>query len=112
MVERQDTGSGVSKNGDHSRRTAAIRFYCYSSRQFSAPPKSSLARIDKKTARAARNTHYRYNQIGPLDHKMADNCVSLARKNTVSSTITKLITLRVLLYGFFHVCDTVIGRLG
>ncbi len=79
---------------------------------FSAHTKSSLARIDKRTARAARNTHYRYNQIGPLDHKMADNCVSLARKNTVSSTITKLITLRVLLYGFFHVCDTVIGRLG
>ena len=33
-------------------------------------------------------TRYRYNQIGPLDHKMADNCVSLARTNTVSSTIT------------------------
>ena len=26
-VEGQDTGSGVSKNGDHSRRTA-IRVYC------------------------------------------------------------------------------------
>ena len=26
-VEGQDTGSGVSKNGDHNRRTAAIRFY-------------------------------------------------------------------------------------
>ena len=39
----------------------------YSSRQFSAHPKSSLARIDKRTARAARNTH-RYNEIGPLDH--------------------------------------------
>ena len=57
--------------------------------QFSAHTKSSLARIDKRTARAARNTRYRYNQIGPLDHKMADNCVSLARTNTVSSTITK-----------------------
>ena len=52
-------------------------------------PKSSLARIDKRTARAARNTRYRYNENGPLDHKMADNCVSLARTNTVSSTITK-----------------------
>ena len=52
-------------------------------------PKSSLARIDKRTARAARNTRNRYNQIGPLDHKMADNGVSLARTNTVSSTITK-----------------------
>ena len=58
---------------------------------FSAPPKSSLARTDKRSARAARNTRYRYNQIGPLDHNMADNCVSLARTNTVSSTITKLI---------------------
>ena len=91
MVEGQDTGSGVSKNGDHSRRTAAIRFYCYSSRQFSAHTKSSLARIDRRTARAARNTRYRYNEIGPLDHRMADNCVSLACTNTVSSTITKLI---------------------
>ena len=48
-------------------------------------------RIDKRTARAARNTHYRHNEIGPLDHKMADNCVSLARTNTLSSTTTKLI---------------------
>ena len=91
MVEGQDTGSGVSKNGDHSRRTAAIRFYLLSSRQFSAHTKSSRARIDKRTARAARNTRYRYNKIGPLDHKMADNCVSLARINTLSSTITKII---------------------
>ncbi len=91
VVEGQNTGSGVSKNGDHSRRTAAIRFYLLSSRQFSAHPKSSRARIDKRTARAARNTRYRYNEIGPLDHKMADNCVSLARTNTLSSTITKLI---------------------
>ena len=49
----------------------------------------SPARIDRRAARAARNTLYRYNQIGPQDHKMADNCVSLARTNTVSSTITK-----------------------
>ena len=89
MVEGQDTGSGVSKNGDHSRRMAAIRFYLLSRRQFSAHPKSSLTRIDKRTARAARNTRYHYNQNSPLDHKMADNCVSLARTNTVSSTITK-----------------------
>ena len=68
---------------------AAIRFYLLSRRQFSAHTKSSSARIDKRTARAARNTHYRYNQNGPPDHKMADNCVSLARTNTVSSTITK-----------------------
>ena len=62
----------------------------YISRQFSAPPNSSLTRIDKRAAQAAKNTHYRYNQIAPLDHKMADSCVSLARTNTVSSTITKL----------------------
>ena len=88
-VEGQDTGSGVGKNGDHSRRTAAISFYLLSRRQFSAHLKSSLARIDQRTARAARNTRYRYNKIGLLDHKMADNCVSLARTNTLSSTITK-----------------------
>ena len=82
-------GSGVGQNGDHSRRMAAIRFYLLSRRQFSAHPKSSLARIDKRTVWATGNTCYRYNKIGPLDHKMADNCVSLARTNTVSSTITK-----------------------
>ena len=90
--EGQDTGSGVSKNGDHSRRTAAIRLYLLSRRQFSAHPKSSLARIDKRIkrmVRAARNSRYCYNKIGPLDHKTADNCVSLVRTNTVSSTITK-----------------------
>ena len=68
---------------------AAIRFYLFSRRQFSAHTQSSLARIDKRTARAAGNTRYRYNKIAPLDHKMADNCVSLARTNTLSSTITK-----------------------
>ena len=61
----------------------------YSSRQFSAHTKSSLARIDKRRARVARYTRYRYSQNGPLDHKMVDNCVSLAHTNTVSSTITK-----------------------
>ena len=65
----------------------AIRFYW----QFSAHTKSSLTRIDKGAAWAARNTRYRYNQIGHLDHKMGDNCVSLARTNTVFSTISKLI---------------------
>ena len=56
----------------------------YSSRQFSAHPKSSLTRIDQRGALAAGNTRYRYNQIGPPDHKMADNSVSLARTKTVS----------------------------
>ena len=77
------------KKGDHSWRMAAIRFYLLSCRQFSAHPKSSRACIDKRTARAARNTHYRYSKNGPLDHKMADDCVSLARTNSLSSTITK-----------------------
>ena len=70
---------------------AAITFYLFSRRQFSAHPKSSRSRIDKRTARATGNTRYHYSKIAPLDHKMADNCVSLARTNTLSSTITKLI---------------------
>ena len=78
--------------------TAGVRqqsgFICSAADHFSAHPKSSRARIDKRTARAARNTRYSYNKIGPLDHKMADNCVSLARTNTVSSTLTKLIKTR------------------
>ena len=89
-VEGQDTGSGVSKNGDHSRRTAALRFYCTAADNFQHTQNHDT-HIDKRMAQATRNTCYRYNQIGPLDHKMADNCVSLASTNTVSSTITKLI---------------------
>ena len=58
---------------------------------FSTHTKSSRSRIDKRTARATGNTRYRYSKIAPLDHKMADNCVSLARTNTLSATITKLI---------------------
>ena len=77
------------KYGDHSRRMAAIRFYLLSRRQFSAHTKSSRSHIDKRTARATGNTRYRYSKIACVDHKMADNCVSLARTNTVSSTITK-----------------------
>ena len=61
---------------------------------FSTHPKSSRSRIDKRTAQATRNTHYRYSKNGPLDHKMADNCISLARTNTLSSTITKPIKTR------------------
>ena len=57
---------------------------------FSTHTKSSRSRIDKRTARATGNTRYRYSKIAPLDHKMADNCVSLACTNTLSSTITKL----------------------
>ena len=53
---------------------------------FSTHTKSSRSRIDKRTARAIATV-----KNAPLDHKMADNCVSLARTNTLSSTITKLI---------------------
>ena len=73
--------------------TAGVRqqsgFICSAADNFPAHTQSSLARIDKRTVWAARNTRYRYNKIGPLDHKMADNCVSLACTSTVSSTITK-----------------------
>ena len=91
MVEGQDTGSRVGQNLRPQQVDMAVRIYSHSSRQFSAHPKSSLACINKRVAQAARKTGYRYSQIGLLDHKMADNCVSLARTNTVSSTITKLI---------------------
>ena len=67
------------------------RFTCSAADSFQHTPKSSCSRIDKRTARATGNTRYRYSKIAPLDHKMADNCVSLARTNTLSSTITKLI---------------------
>ena len=56
--------------------TAGVRqqsgFICSAADNFQHTPKSSRARIDKRTARAARNTRYRYNEIGPLDHQMAD----------------------------------------
>ena len=93
-VEGHDSGSGVSQKARPQQAATANRFYSTAADNFSAHPKSSRARIDKRTARAARNTRYRYNKIGPLGHKMADNCVSLARTNTVSSTITKPIKTR------------------
>ena len=64
-------------------------FICSAADNFKHTTKSSRSRIDKRTARAARNTRYRYSKIAPLDHKMADNCVSLARTNTLFSTIAK-----------------------
>ena len=69
----------------------AIRFYFTAADNFQHPQNPHA---HARTTRAARNTRYRYNQIGPLDHKMVDNCVSLARTNTVFSTITKLIKSR------------------
>ena len=88
-IEGQDAGSGVSKNGDHSRHTQQTGFICSAADNFPAHPKSSLARTDKRTVRAARNTRHHYNKIGPLDHNMADNRASPARTNTASSTTTK-----------------------
>ena len=92
VVQRRRTGHRQRSQYKWRPQQAATanRLLFYSSRQFLRHTKSSLARIDKRTARAAGNTRYRYNKIGPLDHKMADNCVSLARTNTLSSTITKL----------------------
>ena len=66
-----------------------LGFICSAADNFQHTQKSSHARIDKRMAQAAGNTRYRYSKNGPLDHKMADNCVSLARTNTVFSTITK-----------------------
>ena len=95
--------NGVEWSKDKTQAAESIKWrpqQAYGSNQFllvqpqtvfSTHTKSSRSRIDKRTARATGNTRYRYSKIAPLDHKMADNCVSLARTNTLSSTITKLI---------------------
>ena len=57
-------------------------------------PKRSLAHIDNRAEQAASKRCSRYCQIGPLDHKMADICVSSARTRTIFSTITRLIKSR------------------
>ena len=51
-------------------------------------PKILTLMLDKRMAQATGNTRYRYSKIAPLEHRMADDCVSLAAI-TVSSTITK-----------------------
>jgi len=85
---RQRSRSKIS--GDHSRRMAAIRFYLLSRRQFSVHTKSSRSRINKRTARATGNTRYRYSESPLWTTKwLTIVSVSLARTNTVSSTITK-----------------------
>ena len=93
MVKGQDTGSGVNKVETTAGVWQQSVFTCSAADSFqhTLHTKSSRSRIDKRTARATGNTRYRYSKIAPLDHKMADNCVSLARTNTLSSTITKLI---------------------
>ena len=68
ISKRQPTPATAGRGGS--------QVLLYSSRQFSAHPESSLAHIDERAAQAARNTCYRYNQIGSQDRKMADNCVS------------------------------------
>ena len=90
MVKGQDTGSGVNKVETTAGVWQQSVFTCSAADSFQhTPTKSSRSRIDKRTARATGNTRYRYSKIAPLDHKMADNSVSLARTNTLSSTITK-----------------------
>ena len=101
MLERDCHGVEWSK--DKTQAAESIKWrpqQAYGSNQFllvqpqtvfSTHTKSSRSRIDKRTARATGNTRYRYSKNARLDHKMADNCVSLARTNTLSSTITKLI---------------------
>ena len=87
-----DPGSGVGQKWRPQQAYGSNQFLLVQPQTvFSTHTKSSRSRIDKRTARATGNTRYRYNKIAPLDHKMADNCVSLARTNTLSSTITKLI---------------------
>ena len=91
MVKGQDTGSGVNKVETQQAYGSNQVLLAQPQTIFSTHTKSSRSRIDKRMARATGNTRYRYSKNARLDHKMADNCVSLARTNTVSSTITKLI---------------------
>ena len=108
LLSQRQSCNGLSCNGvewskDKTQAAESIKWrpqQAYGSNQFllvqpqtvfSTHTKSSRSRIDKRTARATGSTRYRYSKIAPLDHKMADNCVSLARTNTLSSTTTKLI---------------------
>ena len=91
MVKGQDTGSGVNKVETQQAYGSNHVLLAQPQTIFSTHTKSSRSRIDKRMAWATGNTRYRYSKNARLDHKMADNCVSLARTNTVSSTITKLI---------------------
>ena len=103
LLSQRQSCNGAEWSKDKTQAAESIKWrpqQAYCSNQFllvqpqtvfSTHTKSSRSRIDKRTARATGNTRYRYSKIAPLDHKMADNCVSLARANTLSSTITKLI---------------------
>ena len=74
------------KKGDHSRRTA-IRIYSRQQTVFSTH--KIITHTDNRAARAARKTRSRCNQIGPLDHKKANICVSLVHTSFIFSAITK-----------------------
>ena len=101
LLSQRQSCNGVEWSKDKTQAAESIKWrpqQAYGSNQFllvqpqtvfSTHTKSSRSRIDKRTARATGNTRYRYSKIAPLDHKMADNCVSLARTNTLSSSITK-----------------------
>ena len=62
---RLQAAESVQK-GDHSRRRRQSGFILTAADSFQHTQNTSLARTDKRAARAARNTRYRYNQIGPL----------------------------------------------
>ena len=78
--------SGRRTIWDHSRRRRQSGFIVQQT-VFSTP-KWSFAGINNRAARAAREARSRYNQIGPLDHKMAVICVFSAHTNTIFSTVS------------------------
>ena len=90
VEQDSDPGSGVGQKWRPQQAYGSYQVLLSQPQTiFSTHTKSSRSRIDKRMARATGNTRYRYSKIAPLDHKMADNCVSLARTTTVSSTIIK-----------------------
>ena len=86
---RQAVESGKEETTADFGHTA-IRVY-FTDEKFSAHAQWLLAHINNGVAWAAKKTRSHYNQIGPLDNKMDDICVSLACRNTIFSTITRLI---------------------
>ena len=91
--------NGVEWSKDRTQAAESIKWrpqQAYGSNQillaqpqtiFSTP--KILTRTHSKRTATGNYTRYRYSKIARLDHKMADSCVSLARTNTLSSTITK-----------------------
>ena len=73
VEQDSDPGSGVNKMETTAGVWQQSGFICSAADNFQHTQKeSSWACIDTRMALAARNTHYHYNQNGPLDHKMAD----------------------------------------